>query len=155
MGSYDMGLSNFIAVPTNAWICNRWFSPTLKTDLPEVVLTILKKPAVYGQTVRTNPVKFLRRIALLEGISFLVLLGVAMPLKYLMGKPEAVKITGWIHGFLFMVFCVSLLQTMKLARWPFPRALGMFVVAMLPFGPFAMDRRLAEYQERYDSGSKG
>ncbi|MEC9073494.1 MAG: DUF3817 domain-containing protein, partial [Myxococcota bacterium] len=54
----------------------------------------------------------LRLIGWIEGTSYLLLVGVAMPLKYLAGQPMAVKITGWIHGLLFMLFCLILLQTM-------------------------------------------
>ena len=50
----------------------------------------------------------LRLVALLEGASFLVLLFVAMPLKYLAGMPLAVRIAGSIHGALFIAFVVAL-----------------------------------------------
>ena len=45
-----------------------------------------------------------RMVAIAEGISFLVLLGIAMPLKYILDVPEAVKVVGWIHGALFVTF---------------------------------------------------
>ena len=102
--------------------------------------------------MQRNPVKFLRKIALTEGISFLVLVGIAMPLKYAMGKPEAVKWVGWAHGILFVIFCASLLQTMILARWPLARAAVIFVAALLPFGPFLVDKRMIGYQEEFERG---
>jgi len=49
----------------------------------------------------------LRTIALIEGISFIVLLGIAMPLKYLAGMPQAVTFAGWLHGMLFIAFCIA------------------------------------------------
>lgn len=97
----------------------------------------------------TNPIKLLRKIAVLEGISFLVLLGIAMPLKYVFGKPEAVLLVGWIHGLLFVLFCGSLLHTTVVVRWPLTRAALMFVAALLPFGPFVMDRRLAQEEQTF------
>ena len=52
----------------------------------------------------------LRWVALLEGVSFLFLLFVAMPLKYLGGLPQAVRVTGSIHGLLFVLFVVALFR---------------------------------------------
>ena len=46
----------------------------------------------------------LRAVGMVEAVSFLLLLGVAMPLKYFAGMPLAVKIAGWIHGLLFIAF---------------------------------------------------
>ena len=48
--------------------------------------------------------QFFRKVALLEGISLIVLMGIAMPLKYVWDQPEAVRIVGWIHGILFIVY---------------------------------------------------
>jgi len=59
----------------------------------------------------------LRAVALVEGISFLVLLGVAMPLKYLAGLPQAVTVVGWLHGLLFITFCIALTQAHQEAKW--------------------------------------
>ena len=92
-----------------------------------------------------NPVSTLRAIGLIEACSFLVLLGIAMPLKYFAGQPGAVKVVGWIHGVLFILFCGALLRTVVVARWPLSRAALVFVAALLPFGPFVIDRRMKEY----------
>ena len=100
-----------------------------------------------------NPIPLLRQIALAEGVSFLVLLGVAMPLKYIAGFSLAVKWVGWIHGVLFMLLGVALLRTMWIARWPLSRSVTVFIAALLPFGPFLVDRRIAAWQEEFDRGS--
>jgi integral membrane protein len=84
----------------------------------------------------------LRVIGLLEGTSFLILLGIAMPLKYMFGLPFAVKLVGWAHGLLFVLFCVALAQAAVSARWSVLRAASVFVAALLPFGPFLIDGRL-------------
>src|SRR5687767_11527515 len=94
-----------------------------------------------------NPVPFLRRAAIIEGISFLVLLGIAMPLKYFAGRPVPVKIAGWAHGILFVIFCAALLRVMIVARWPVKRCALVFVAGLLPFGPFLLDRRMAEWEK--------
>ncbi|HZO12863.1 MAG TPA: DUF3817 domain-containing protein [Polyangiaceae bacterium] len=92
--------------------------------------------------VLKTPIGRLRATALIEATSFLVLLGIAMPLKYLAGIPLAVKIVGWIHGVLFIAFCIALFQAMRAHSWPFSRAALVFVAALLPFGPFVIDARL-------------
>jgi integral membrane protein len=91
----------------------------------------------------------LRRIGYAEAVSFLLLIGVAMPLKYLAGSPGAVKILGWIHGVLFVAFCGVLLRTMLVARWPLSRAAAVFIAALVPFGPFLIDRRLASWEREF------
>jgi integral membrane protein len=95
---------------------------------------------------KKNPVAFLRRIALLEGVSFLLLLGVAMPLKYFAGMPAAVKVVGWAHGLLFVILCFALLQVLMKTSWPFKRAVLVFIAALLPFGPFVLDRRMIAWE---------
>jgi integral membrane protein len=89
----------------------------------------------------------LRAIGLVEGVSFLLLLGVAMPLKYFAGMPQAVKVVGWIHGLLFMAFCMVLLQTRLDARWNAWRTVTVLVAALVPFGPFIIDGRLRREDE--------
>jgi integral membrane protein len=99
----------------------------------------------------SNPVPFLRRITWLEGISFLLLLGVAMPLKYLADLPLAVRVVGLLHGVLFMIVIVALVRTMRIARWPLGRGVLVLVAALLPFGPFLFDRRLQQYSADFES----
>jgi integral membrane protein len=86
----------------------------------------------------------LRAIGLAEGVSFLLLLGVAMPLKYLAGFPQAVTAAGWLHGLLFITFCVALTQAHQEAQWTAWRSTTVLIAALLPFGPFVIDRRLRE-----------
>ena len=89
-----------------------------------------------------NILHSLRIIAIAEGVSFLILLGIAMPLKYFMNMPMAVKIVGYMHGFLFIAF-ISLAWAVKSTLnknivW-FGKAL---VASLLPFGTFVFDRGL-------------
>jgi len=84
----------------------------------------------------------LRVISMLEGISFLVLLGVAMPLKYAAGLPEAVRIVGWAHGVFFVLFILALGDAQAAGRWPLSRSLGAFIAAVVPFGAFVLERKL-------------
>jgi len=89
-----------------------------------------------------NPVAVLRALSLIEGVSFLVLVGIAMPLKYWAGLPLAVRVVGTLHGALFLVFCWALLRATLAARWPWSRAGLVFVAALVPFAPLWLDRRL-------------
>jgi integral membrane protein len=88
----------------------------------------------------------LRILALTEGISFLVLLFIAMPLKYLAGLPLAVKWVGWAHGVLFVLFALMLAYVFFKDRWPFWRGVLVFVAALLPFGPFLIDKKLKDWE---------
>ena len=77
--------------------------------------------------------------AITEGISYLALLFVAMPLKYMYGMPEVVRLVGSIHGGLFVVFmallgAVYIRQTMTLKQ-----CTGAFIASLLPFGAFVFD----------------
>lgn len=95
----------------------------------------------------------LRVIGIVEGISFLLLLGVAMPLKYFAGMPRAVTVVGWIHGLLFITFCMALLQARLDARWNARRTITILVAALLPFGPFVIDGGLQRDDEKFRNGA--
>jgi integral membrane protein len=86
--------------------------------------------------------RHLRLVALLEGSSFLVLLFIAMPLKYLADQPLAVRIVGSIHGLLFLIFIAALFRAGSARRWPFRRSVHAFVASIVPFGTFVFDRSL-------------
>ena len=79
------------------------------------------------------------------------MLGVAMPLKYFAGMPGAVKVVGWAHGVLFVVFCAALVWTMVVAKWSIGRAALVFVASLVPFGPFVIDGRMKGYAEEFAS----
>ncbi|MBA3846052.1 MAG: DUF3817 domain-containing protein [Planctomycetes bacterium] len=87
----------------------------------------------------------LRALGLLEGVSTLVLFGIAMPLKYVWDMPLAVRIVGSVHGALFIAFCLGAVIVAAHRRWPVVRPLLLIVAAIVPFGPFVMDRRLRSW----------
>ncbi|MGP9517949.1 MULTISPECIES: DUF3817 domain-containing protein [unclassified Psychrobacter] len=75
----------------------------------------------------------------LEGTSFLLLLGIAMPLKYMFDTPEAVSYVGPVHGILFIAYVMVLIITasrVKMPLWALPAGL---LGSFLPFGPFIFD----------------
>ena len=91
-------------------------------------------------------IQLYRKTALIEGISYLILLFIAMPLKYFFNIPDAVKYFGWIHGVLFLVFFVVLIMASIKYRWSVLR-IGLYLLgSVLPFVPFYLDKKLkAEY----------
>ena len=95
-------------------------------------------------TINVSFLKWLRRVGVCEGISTLGLFGVAMPLKYLGDMPLAVTIVGSVHGGLFVGLAVMFL--MAIHRVPISSRLAMIgiVAAVIPFGPFVVDRRLGK-----------
>lgn len=82
-----------------------------------------------------------RNIAIAEGISFLVLLLVAMPLKYLMGMELAVKVVGWVHGLLFIGYWILAIPLFTKLKWDVERIVGLGLASILPFGTFVMERK--------------
>ncbi|TPV93326.1 MAG: DUF3817 domain-containing protein [Myxococcales bacterium FL481] len=89
----------------------------------------------------------LRVVGMLEGLSFIVLLGIAMPLKYLAGQPLAVRVVGMTHGVLFIAYCVVLAHAWSDRGWSLRRAAWLFVASLIPFGTFVADRQLRHETE--------
>lgn len=83
-----------------------------------------------------------RVVSLVEGLSFLVLLCIAMPLKYQFGMPEAVSVVGMTHGMLFMAYVALALMVGPRQGWSDKFQVLVIVVGMLPLGCFWLDRRL-------------
>lgn len=87
-------------------------------------------------------IKRLRWVGMAEGASFLLLLALAMPLKYAMDWPWGVKVLGPIHGALFVGYIVLAVIAWRVHAWPFARLLTLTVASFLPFGPWLVDRQL-------------
>jgi len=82
-----------------------------------------------------------RTVAIAEGWSFLLLLFVAMPLKYMAGMPLAVKYVGWAHGVLFIAYWITALPLFTKLKWDIERIIGLGLASILPFGTFVMERK--------------
>jgi integral membrane protein len=83
-----------------------------------------------------------RVIAFVEGISFLVLLFIAMPIKYvpeLGSDPMPTRIVGGIHGGLYILYAIAGFQAKAARKWPAKEALRGFLASVLPFGTFIYD----------------
>lgn len=88
-----------------------------------------------------DPVERLRIVAILEGWSLIILLAIAMPLKYLAGRPEAVQVIGMIHGLLFIAYTVLVVQIKFVLRWTAVKTLLALFASVIPFGTFYVERK--------------
>lgn len=89
----------------------------------------------------------LRIVGWWEGVSFLVLLGIAMPLKYWADWPHAVRVVGMAHGVLFVLYVIAALQAAWQYRWTWSRTGLVLVASLLPGGPFLVDARILRQEE--------
>jgi integral membrane protein len=87
-----------------------------------------------------TPFPRFRKVALLEGISFLLLLFVAMPLKYFGGFPKAVTVAGSLHGLLFVAFFVTAWEVKTTYKKNFSWLVKAGFASVLPFGTFYMEK---------------
>lgn len=84
--------------------------------------------------------KYFLLIGKIEGYSYLVLLGLAMPLKYIFNQPEYVRMFGTVHGVLFVLFMVLLGLMFFKAKMSFKNAVIAFLLSLIPFGTFFLKR---------------
>jgi len=91
---------------------------------------------------RSNAIDRLRLASILDGVSYLVLIGIAMPMKYLADVPLAVRVAGSLHGFLFLALCACLLEVFVRRRLSFGWCLIVFVCALFPLAPLLLERKL-------------
>ena len=91
---------------------------------------------------RAKQIHLFMKISLAEGSSFILLLLIAMPLKYLADIPEPVKYLGWLHGVLFIAYMFQLCYLTILMKWKFKRLFTYFIAAFLPLAPFFVEKQL-------------
>jgi len=92
-------------------------------------------PAVRGALTRY------RVIAYVVGVMLLLLVFVAMPLKYFGDNPGAMNVIGPLHGFLYMVYLVGTFDLFRRVRWSFPRLVMMALAGTIPFLSFYAERK--------------
>lgn len=90
--------------------------------------------------------RWFERIGTWEGISFILLLGVAMPLKYFADMPKAVSVVGMAHGVLFIAYLYMVHECRKAFGWSLKTAALGAVASVMPFGPFVYDRWVKQTQ---------
>ena len=87
-------------------------------------------------------ISVLRLAAIVEGLSLLTLLFIAMPLKYYYGNTEIVPVVGMTHGILFLVFLAISLFVSQRKAWSDGFWAMLVISSMIPFATFVMDRKL-------------
>ncbi|NPA52825.1 MAG: DUF3817 domain-containing protein [Aquificae bacterium] len=85
------------------------------------------------------------RVSVLEGISLIILFFVAMPIKYFLGEPIAVKIAGSIHGILWLIFLYVLYQNRNINQFDNSLSLKLIVLSVVPFGFIYMEKLIREF----------
>ncbi len=88
----------------------------------------------------------LRVVGIVEGVSYLVLLFICMPLKYWANMPWPVKVNGWLHGILFVAYGTLLLLAWQQQKWTFRKFFAGGVASLIPFGTFWFDKKIAEHK---------
>jgi len=97
--------------------------------------------------MRRHSVQLLRITCFIEAVSFLVLLFVAMPIKYIGNVPSAVSVPGMIHGMLFVAFALFLAYATFVRKWHIKYPAALFVASLLPFAPFFFEKWLKREHE--------
>lgn len=85
--------------------------------------------------------KAFRVISLLEALSFVILLLIAMPIKYILGNPELVRIVGMAHGILFVLYILGALLFKKKLNWSNQVLVVVILCSIIPLGPLYVDRK--------------
>ena len=84
-----------------------------------------------------------------------VLLGIAMPLKYMAGMPEVVRVVGLAHGLLFILYLFSIGELLVGGHWGFKKAVIAFFAALLPFGTFVLELSIRRERAREAAAPSG
>lgn len=93
-----------------------------------------------------HSIRKFRQLGIIEGYSYLILLFIAMPLKYYAGFPMAVKIVGMAHGILFIFFMIYLLKAWHDAKWNVYESMLFFIASLIPFGTFYTDKLVKKHE---------
>ncbi|RJE89616.1 MFS transporter [Paenibacillus sp. 1011MAR3C5] len=99
--------------------------------------------------MKAHPIRLLRITGLFDGLSLLVLLGIAMPLKYIWGFEKVVTLVGSIHGGIFSLYALAILYAALRVRWNLLWSAAALLVAFVPFGNFVLDWQLKKAQAKY------
>lgn len=86
--------------------------------------------------------KLLRWVAILEGTSYILLLGFCMPLKYIFDIPEPTYPLGLAHGVLFVAYCGLIIIYAPQAKWGIKNTLLALIASLLPIAPFIVEKKL-------------
>ena len=92
-----------------------------------------------------SSIGFFRLVAFVEGMSLLILVFIAMPIKYILGNPSLVKSVGQIHGILFILFVFLAIKISAEQEWRFKTTTWKVLVSsFVPFGTFYIDKQILQ-----------
>ena len=118
---------------------------TTLNDRVKAKHTILNdSPMCYTSSMQNINIQHLRWISLIEGISYLLLVGIGMPLKYGLDILVINKVLGMIHGILTIVFVLILGAAYAYKRVSVPLTLFVFIASLIPFGAFVAEKKLKQ-----------
>ncbi|MEO0592992.1 MAG: DUF3817 domain-containing protein [Myxococcota bacterium] len=83
---------------------------------------------------------WVRALSLIEGLSYILLVGIAMPLKYVGGIPHAVRVPGMIHGVLFVLLAAGVFALWASRRFSMKTSLFVMLWALVPLGALVLER---------------
>jgi integral membrane protein len=95
-----------------------------------------------------SALKRFRIISIIEGISYLLLVFIAMPIKYIGENPYPVKILGMAHGVLFILFMISLFEAKRKESWDTGFMFQLFVLSLIPFGAVVIESKVKPKEEK-------
>ena len=95
-----------------------------------------------------NAIGRLRIISIIEGLSYIFLMYHSIYSKRILGIEDAIKTPGMIHGVLFVIFSIALLDTMLAKKWSFPKAALLFITSLIPLGFIAIELWLKKLQKQ-------
>ncbi|MGC6438436.1 MAG: DUF3817 domain-containing protein [Flavobacteriaceae bacterium] len=91
-------------------------------------------------------INIFRIIAFLEGLSYVLLLFIAVPIKYIYSDPSFVKILGMPHGLLFMGYLALSFVLRSENQWIKNNFFGILIASVIPFGTFVLENKLKKHQ---------
>ncbi len=115
---------------------------------PDLILKDPEYAQLSPKPMLSTPLARLRIVGFLEAISFLLLVGVAMPLKYFAAQPLAVRYVGMAHGILFLLYLLALVPVALDYKWKAKTIAWAFLASLLPAGPFVFDGKVLRVLEQ-------
>lgn len=96
--------------------------------------------------------KIFKTVSFFEGLSYVIMLLIGMPLKYMGDNDIIIKILGMPHGILFITYVVLAIQLKSTMAWPFKKFATILVASIVPFGTFYTNKKYFSNVEMLNLG---
>jgi integral membrane protein len=107
----------------------------------------MKNQKTTNSGLNSKLLQFLRILGVVEGVSFLIILFVTMPLKYVWEMAEPNKIIGMAHGILFIAYCLLVVIVGYIFRWKLLTIFWALLASIIPFGTFVADKKIFKEEQ--------